>query len=320
MKKGITVIVCTYNGALRLPDTLKYLAAQEVSDNLEWEILLADNASTDHSAEIAAAYWNEHNIKNVPLTLIQESTPGKLYALQKGIALAKYEYFIICDDDNWLDSKYVQTAFDILDENDDIGALGGQAKAATGNSGLPEWFEPVQEGYAIGTQSKNTGDVTFKGRLWGAGLSSRTQLYLDAYRNFPSLLINKSDHKILTAEDTEYCLRLVLKGYKLYYDPRLSLQHYIPEGRLTLTYKNSLFENFRKSNLIIDNYYLAIKYGPNNKLSLFNKIRLRLITPIRYIFSSSPQKKSRQRRIMCYLFPFVKPDRITTQIKAFINN
>jgi glycosyltransferase involved in cell wall biosynthesis len=320
MKKGITVIVCTYNGADRLATTLNHLAAQQVKPGLEWEIILADNASTDNSAEIARTQWHRHNLQQtISFSLVHETKPGKIFAFQKGISIAKYEYFIICDDDNWLNADYVQRTFDILNSNPRIGAVGGQAIAATTSSALPEWFEAVQEGYAVGPQARNTGDATYKGRLWGAGLGSRTQLYLDAYRTFPSLLIDKGDQRILTAEDSEYCQRLILKGYKLYYDAELFLQHYIPEVRLTLTYKESLFENFKKSNLILDNYLLAIKYGLKGNLSLFNRIRLIGITPIRYLFSSSHQKKSRQRIILCYLFPFIKPDPVTAQIKAFMN-
>lgn len=317
MKKGITVILCTFNGAARLPKTIDHLAAQKVSGDLNWELIVVDNASTDRSSEVVKTSWEQHNNNpRVSLNLALENTPGKLFAFQKGIALAKYEYFIICDDDNWLKADYVQTAFDILEKNMRIGALGGQALAAT-TSILPYWFKAVQEGYAVGTQAKNTGDVTSKGMLWGAGLSSRTQLYKDMYDDFPSLLIDKNDHRILTAEDSEYCLRLVLKGYQLYYDSRLSLQHYIPDGRLTLTYKNSLFDNFKKANLIIDNYFIAIKYKLN--ISLLNRIRLTLITPIRYFLASNKQKKYRQRIIMCYLFPFIKPDPTTAKIKAFMN-
>ncbi|MEQ7798437.1 glycosyltransferase [Pedobacter sp. ASV1-7] len=317
MKKGITVILCTFNGAARLPKTIDHLAAQKVSGDLNWELIVVDNASTDRSSEVVKTLWEQHNNNpRVSLNLALENTPGKLFAFQKGIALAKYEYFIICDDDNWLKADYVQTAFDILEKNMRIGALGGQALAAT-TSILPYWFKAVQEGYAVGTQAKNTGDVTSKGMLWGAGLSSRTQLYKDMYDDFPSLLIDKNDHRILTAEDSEYCLRLVLKGYQLYYDSRLSLHHYIPDGRLTLTYKNSLFDNFKKANLIIDNYFIAIKYKLN--ISLLNRIRLTLITPIRYFLASNKQKKYRQRIIMCYLFPFIKPDPTTAKIKAFMN-
>ena len=156
MKKGITVIICTCNGAARLPETLKHLAVQQVRTDLQWEIILVDNASTDNSAIVAKTLWEELNVPQIPLTLAQENTPGKLFAFQKAITLTNHEYFIIVDDDNWLNPDYVQMAFDMLDANPDIGILGGQAVAAISSSAtLPDWFEAVQEGYAVGPQAKN---------------------------------------------------------------------------------------------------------------------------------------------------------------------
>ena len=321
MEKGITVIICTYNGASRLSETLNHLAAQSIPENLAWEIILVDNASTDGTSAIATEIWGKHNVKDVSLNIINETTPGKLFAFRKGITHAKYEYFIICDDDNWLSPDYVNLAFSILDKDPKIGAAGGKAIAVTeGGAELPEWFEEAKEGYAVGEQAKNTGFDTRRDSLWGAGLASRTQLYLDTYKTFPSLLINDDNKKILTAEDTEYCLRIVLKGYKLYYDSNLSLKHYITAGRLTLDYKNNLYNNFINANSIMEDYYLALKFGPNGPLNLFNKIRLTIITPIRYIFSSG-KKQSKQRKILSYLLPSViKPDSITSQIKALMKN
>lgn len=320
MKKGITVLICTYNGASRLPETLNHLASQTVSENLDWEIILVDNASTDNTSVVAVTEWKRHNILHVPLTVINENTPGKLFAFQTGLAQAKYEYFIVCDDDNWLSPDYLSIAFDILEDNPKIGAAGGQTKAVT-EIGLsfPDWFETFKEGYAVGEQAPATCNITSRGHLWGAGLSSRTALYKEVYSTIPSLLINDHNRKILSAEDTEYCLRIIIKGYQLHYDTRLSLQHFIPAGRLNLKYKDDVYENFKNAHLVLEKYYLAIKFGPANKINLFNKIRLTIITPLRLAFASSKSKKEKQRTIMSYLLPaFVQMDPISTQIKKYI--
>ena len=46
----LSVVVCTYNYAHLLPDTLRTLAAQTVSD---FELLIVDDGSTDNTEEIA---------------------------------------------------------------------------------------------------------------------------------------------------------------------------------------------------------------------------------------------------------------------------
>ncbi|HKG05817.1 MAG TPA: glycosyltransferase [Pedobacter sp.] len=320
MKKGITIIICTFNGVTKIAETLNHLALQNVPETLNWEIVIVDNGSKDNTSGVAVNEWKNHTISHVPLTIVNENKPGKLFAFQKGIALAKYEYFIVCDDDNWLAHDYLSVAFEILENNPDIGAVGGQTTAVT-EPGLdfPDWFENVKAGYAVGRQTEHTGDITSRGHIWGAGLSSRTSLYKTAYNDFPSLLINKTDKKILSAEDTEYCLRLILMGYRLHYDTRLSLKHFIPAERLTSEYREGLFRNFSNAGLILEKYYLAIKFGLEDNVSLYNLIRLTLITPFRALFASSIKNKVKQTTILSYLLPSLfKPDHLTTQIKKFM--
>ncbi|WP_008318840.1 glycosyltransferase family 2 protein [Leptolyngbya sp. PCC 6406] len=40
---NLTVAICTYNGALRLPEVLDCLTAQTVSELISWEIIVVDN-------------------------------------------------------------------------------------------------------------------------------------------------------------------------------------------------------------------------------------------------------------------------------------
>ena len=50
---GISCLICTYNGASRLAETLTCLARQVLPAGTPWEVILVDNASTDATAERA---------------------------------------------------------------------------------------------------------------------------------------------------------------------------------------------------------------------------------------------------------------------------
>ena len=74
MDMKISVIICTYNGASRLPATLEKLAAQSVPAECPWEVLLIDNASTDDTAAVAKQIAIDFP---APLRVLHEPTPGK---------------------------------------------------------------------------------------------------------------------------------------------------------------------------------------------------------------------------------------------------
>ncbi|MBO9619273.1 MAG: glycosyltransferase family 2 protein, partial [Niabella sp.] len=257
-KPGISVIICTYNGVLKLPETLGYLARQEVGKRFEWEIVFVDNNSQDRSAEAAEEIWRNQNT-DVPLLICQEPTPGKYYALQTAIAKARYDYFIVCDDDNGLNPDYLSRAFDLLNAHPEVGAVGGYARLKLPNGvKAPEWLPADYEPYALGKQAEGTGYVPLKkSRLWGAGLVSRTNLYKEVYAAFPSLLIEVPEERALNSEDTEFCARLILKGYQLYYDGNLELQHLLNPAKLTVAHRQTLNAMYNGSGAVIDRYRIA---------------------------------------------------------------
>lgn len=53
IRAGVSIVICCYNSASRLPETLQHIAEQEVAANISWEVIVVDNASTDNTQEIA---------------------------------------------------------------------------------------------------------------------------------------------------------------------------------------------------------------------------------------------------------------------------
>lgn len=291
MKKGVSIMICTFNGASRLSKTIQHIAAQRTAD-LHWEVIFVDNASTDSSTEVVASQWNKYGPSNVKLTKLAVTRPGKIYALEQAFLHAQFEYAIICDDDNWLDPDYVRLVYEILEKNGRIGAVGGQSVAVNDSSIFPEWFKKYEDGYAVGQQGVNTGDISSRGHLWGAGMGTRTSLYREMYRDFPSFLTGRKGDALTAGEDAEYCQRLILRGYILYYDSRLFFYHYMPDSRLTLGYKDLLFGGFLESNSILNQYYIATSYITKYKKNRMTRTKHTLVNAFRSFFASSKRKRS----------------------------
>lgn len=320
MTNGITIIICTHNGADRLSETIKHIANQSIPEEISWEVILADNASTDHSSTFAEQEWHKYNPSEVLFRTINEPKPGKIYALQRAIKTAQYEYLIICDDDNWLSPDYVKIAYTLLENIPEVAAIGGQGVPVTTGNALPIWLKDYQSAYAVGSQSDKTGILGPRKLLWGAGLATRRSVYLKMYETYPSFLTEYKEKNILSAEDTEYCMRLVLKGYDLYYDDALIYQHFIPDSKLTVVFRDEkLQKGFEESNIILSKYYAAMRVYIKTKGRPDIWFLLLLIAPINYLFAFSQKRKEKAKNTLFFLLPFKQgPDAITTKIKAFI--
>jgi glycosyltransferase involved in cell wall biosynthesis len=239
LKKGVTVLICTFNGEKNLLPTLQHLAWQKTDPNLEWEILVIDNASQDNTAETALHIW--HELKTpIPFSVAHEMRPGKDKAMDMGLSRAKYNYVIVCDDDNWLSDNYVQYAYTIMERDPAIGMLGGQGMPDF-EIHPPEWFTGWETFYAVGQQNLFSGELRHYWPryrfLWGAG----AVINLEAYNflkeaGFDRILTFEKTPRAARSEDMELCFAIWLAGYKIWYDKDLTYRHYIPAVRLKWEY------------------------------------------------------------------------------------
>jgi glycosyltransferase involved in cell wall biosynthesis len=270
---GVSIIICCYNSEPRISITLSHISKLEIVPNLLCEVIIVNNNSIDNTKIVAEKIWASFG-KPFPLEIVDESTPGLSSARIKGIVTAKYDYIIFCDDDNWLDSKYISIAYNIMESDKKIGAMGGKGEAVS-DIDFPDWFDEIKEAYAVGKQCMRTGDITDRKYIWGAGMVTRRELFLKAFPlKYPSLLTDRKGDKLSSGGDSEFSMRLIILGYKLFYDERLVFKHFIPKERLTESYKVHLFEGIKNSQLILNEYVNHINYyflTPKQKVTYFLK-------------------------------------------------
>lgn len=263
-QNGVSIVICTFNGAERLPQTLSYIAKQVTHPDLLWELIIVDNASTDDTKHASLVEWSRHKC-SAPLRIVDEFTQGLSAARHKGFQTAKYNYIVLCDDDNWLDSKFVQTAFDIMDKDRTIGVLGGPSTPQF-EEHPPEWYKWFQHGYAAGeqfdfnTNKISEGDITWKrGFVWGAGMVLRKKAVDELYaKGFKSIMSDRKGYQLSSGGDSELCYALALAGWKIWYDSRLTCYHLMPSGRVTWNYLIRLFQGFGITSVGLDPYEKAI--------------------------------------------------------------
>jgi len=258
--KGISVVVCTYNGKDRIEPTLNALFLQQVAQEFNWEIIVVDNASTDGTDLYCQELYKTHSFIG-QFTVVQEFTPGLNHARLKGLRSAKFDWVLFCDDDNHLFPDYIQTGFTILTEYKAIGVLGGNGIPLL-ESSKPEWFDRYSHSFAIGAQSTVDGKIgEYPAKVYGAGAFFLKEPLLHLFdKGFTCVMSDRKGTKLSSGGDVEWCYLLQLAGYEIWFDQRLTFLHWMPNTRITWSYYLELKKGITSGSARLFSYYCLLKY------------------------------------------------------------
>lgn len=262
MSGGVSVVICCHNSAKRLPETLRNLAAQQVSKDIPWEIVVVDNASTDDTAETARRCWPTSS--PAALRVASEPEAGLSHARMRGIREARHEIVSLIDDDNWVSPDWIERVNALFASHPEIGACGGKIEAVCEIT-PPDWFASLRAHFAIGSQHPKTGDITNRPGtlLCGAGLSLSTVAVRKLLKDgLGFILSDRKGNLLSTGGDTELCFALRAAGWRLWYDDALILRHFIPKERLQWSYALRLMRGMGGASVIFDLYLFALNQPP----------------------------------------------------------
>jgi glycosyltransferase involved in cell wall biosynthesis len=246
--------------------------------------------------------------------VVKENTKGLTYARRRGVCESQYEYIIFCDDDNWLADNYIEVAFNLFNQNPDIGVIGGSSSAVY-DGVLPAWFYSKSECYAVGEQGEEAGDISKRGYVWGAGMCVRRSVLLSMYNNsIKHLLTGRIGNKSAAGDDSEICEWFQIAGFKLWFDSRLNFMHFIPVDRVSLDYLSRIEDGFVNSRPILLTYMLMRK-GYVSNLPYVRKFQCNIIRFLSIFFAEDRKSKLRALAGAIDLYG----DRLSFNIKSITN-
>jgi glycosyltransferase involved in cell wall biosynthesis len=255
---GVSVIICCYNSAERLPETLSHLAAQAGASSVPWEVVVIDNASLDATAAVARQSWPENG--PAPLRVVNEPMPGLTHARHRGLRESRFGFLSFIDDDNWVSPSWVADVFRVLSTHPEVAACGGRGEPVLELEKAPELFSVFASAYAVGPQAETEGYVArARSILYGAGLSVRKSAWTALIsQGFRPALSDRKGKSLSSGGDSELCMALVLAGWKLWYDPSLTFKHYLPTERLQWDYLRRLNRSFGTAVVWMEQYKTLI--------------------------------------------------------------
>lgn len=239
-KYSITVAIPTYNGAQRLPKVLERLRTQVNTANISWEVVVADNNSTDDTAAVVRRYQKTWPIQS-RLRYCFVATQGAAFARQRAVELATGDIVGFLDDDNVPAQDWIQQACQFAQNHQQVGAFGSQVHGDF-ESDPPLGFKQISSFLAVIERGQIPHRYEPSSRMLppAAGLVVRRQVWLD---NVPKRLFlnHKGKGAGLASEDLEAILYIQKADWEVWYNPSMVVYHQIPSKRLEREYLLALF-------------------------------------------------------------------------------
>ncbi|QQY80924.1 glycosyltransferase family 2 protein [Tamlana sp. s12] len=131
MNVKLSIIIPCYNSQSTLEETLVSVVDQEFQ---EWEALIINDGSTDLTEEIALKWVK----KDIRIKYYSKQNEGLCKTRNFGIDKAKGVYILPLDSDNMILNDFTKEAVALLDKNDEIGVIHGNAEFFGEKTGLWE--------------------------------------------------------------------------------------------------------------------------------------------------------------------------------------
>ena len=237
----LTVAIRTYNRADALAALLDRLYQQVHIEDIRWEVLVVDNNSSDHTAEVVQNHQSNWPFTQ-PLRYVFEPTQGAAIARQRAFGEAHGQWVGFIDDDNLPAPDWVYQAHLFSLAHPQIGAYGGQIQLKA-NSKLPKNFHQIAVYLAIIERGKS--EFCYNHRPSnvlppGTNIVIAKQVWLESVPQDMRLLGPSGKNLSSKGEDIELLSHIQKAGWEIWYAPSLQCSHKIPEWRLERSYLLSL--------------------------------------------------------------------------------
>ena len=225
-----SIVVCTYNRADSLRETLAALRAQEVGPSREWEVIVVDNNSSDGTR--ATVEQARHDWPRLRYEF--EGAQGLSHARNHGIRSARGDVIVFTDDDVLPDPDWLEATLQGL-ERYQADACGGYI-APIWETPPPAWLTERFYGFlAVRTDRSDDHAITSSvPPPFGANMAFRKEVF--ARVGLFDTSRGRKGAVLASGEDGEMFERILAAGLKVMFLGSARVHHKVESFRLTKRY------------------------------------------------------------------------------------
>jgi glycosyltransferase involved in cell wall biosynthesis len=226
----LTVTIQTYNHADALAATLHSLAALRCPDDADYEILVINNNSSDHTAAVVREFGP---VLGPRLWSLPEPRQGLSHARNLALAEARGDVVCFLDDDALADSGWLAAHAEVYRADDRTVAVAGRIRLQWPPGwSRPAWLSGTLEGYLSGLDlGPDRLVLEYPQHPYGCNMSVRREA-ARAIGGFCDRLGRKG-RRLLSNEEKHFFYRLYEHGGQVVYAPDSVVHHVIPPERLS---------------------------------------------------------------------------------------
>ena len=227
----VSFIICTYNRADYLRDTLDSLCKSAPTSG-SFEVLVIDNNSSDETPSVIRKIAESN--PELELRYIHETQQGLSHARNRGIKESNARYLVFLDDDVIASKSLVPAWLSFFEENPDAIAAGGRIHVQFDDP-RPSWMShfllPLLGYHDLGNSRKTYPKNKYP---FGGNMGFKKSIFEEV--GLFDTDLGRKGKSLNAGEEKELFRRLREKSTEIYYLPKAFLHHRVNKERLTVDY------------------------------------------------------------------------------------
>lgn len=209
MPLDASILICTRNRASALAECLDHLSRMQIGPATRWEVVVADNASTDATPAVIERFQ-----ARLPIRRVLEPRPGLSHARNAAIGHSTGRFILFTDDDCLVAPDWLETGIGLL-RAEPHRIIGGRI-ALYDREALPLAVKDMPDREVLTDISRLIGFIHGANLIFARETLERIGL-------FDTRL--GAGTKTKAAEDADFTYRAFIAGIPVQYEPALFVRH-----------------------------------------------------------------------------------------------